>query len=172
MKLTITGRKVDLKDIFKNRVEKKLEKFRKFFEEEAQAFVTVSVNKDRQTVEITIKNKGIIYRSEETTRDMQFSLDNAVDNLMRQINKNKARLEKRLRIGAFEDIPAGPAETEYEIVKIKTFPVKPMNIEEAILQMNLIGHEFYTFLNEETESMSVVYRRRDGGYGVLEPVLG
>jgi putative sigma-54 modulation protein len=172
MKLTITGRKVDLKDIFKNRVEKKLEKFRKFFEEEAQAFVTVSVNKDRQTVEITIKNKGIIYRSEETTRDMQFSLDNAVDNLMRQINKNKARLEKRLREGAFEDIPAGPAETEYEIVKIKTFPVKPMNIEEAILQMNLIGHEFYTFLNEETESMSVVYRRHDGGYGVLEPVLG
>ena len=172
MKLTITGRKVDLKDIFKNRVEKKLEKFRKFFEEEAQAFVTVSVNKDRQTVEITIKNKGIIYRSEETTRDMQFSLDNAVDSLMRQINKNKARLEKRLREGAFEDIPAGPAETEYEIVKIKTFPVKPMNIEEAILQMNLIGHEFYTFLNEETESMSVVYRRRDGGYGVLEPVLG
>jgi len=172
MKLTITGRKVDLKDIFKNRVEKKLEKFRKFFEEEAQAFVTVSVNKDRQTVEITIKNKGIIYRSEETTRDMQFSLDNAVDSLMRQINKNKARLEKRLREGAFEDIPAEPAETEYEIVKIKTFPVKPMNIEEAILQMNLIGHEFYTFLNEETESMSVVYRRHDGGYGVLEPVLG
>lgn len=175
MKITITGRKVTLKDAFKEKVEKKLGKFEKFFEEDAQAHVTVSLEGDRQTVEITIKNKGMFYRSEETTKDMLFSLDNAADNMLHQITRNKSRLEKRLKAGAFEDMPENAGkepETEFEVVKYKTFTVKPMNVEEAILQMNLIGHEFFTFLNDQTNTVNVVYRRREGGYGVLEPVLG
>ena len=104
---------------------------------------------------------------------MQYSLDNAADAMMRQITRNKARLEKRLRAGAFENLPETEINSpDYEVVKVKTFSVKPMNVEEAILQMNLIGHEFYTFLNEQTNTVNVVYRRREGGYGVLDPVLG
>jgi putative sigma-54 modulation protein len=173
MNITVTGRKVTLKEAFKERIEKKLGKFQKFFEEDAQARVTVTVEGDRQTVEITIKNKGMFFRSEETTKDMQFSLDNAVDSLMRQITKNKSRLEKRLKAGAFEDQPeAAVAPPAFDVVKVKTFLIKPMDVEEAILQMNLLGHEFFTFLNDQTNIVNVVYRRREGGYGVLEPTLG
>ena len=173
MKITITGRKVTLKDAFKERVEKKLGKFQKFFEEDAQAFVTVTVEGERQTVEITIKNKGIIYRSEETTKDMLYSLENAGDSLMRQITRNKNRLEKRLKVGAFEGMTTAPTPTSnFDVVKVKTFSVKPMDVEEAILQMNLLGHEFFTFLNDQTNTMNVVYKRREGGYGLLEPTLG
>jgi len=173
VKITVTGRKVTLKDSFKERIEKKLSKFQKFFEEDAQAFVTVTVEGDRQTVEITIKNKGMFFRSEETTKDMQFSLDNAADSLLRQITKNKNRLEKHLRVGAYEGMSESvvpPA--DFEVVKVKTFSVKPMDIEEAILQMNLLGHEFFTFLNDQTNTVNIVYKRRDGGYGLLEPTLG
>jgi putative sigma-54 modulation protein len=173
MKITISGRKVTLKDAFKERVEKKLGKFEKFFEEDAQAYVTVTLEGDRQTVEITIKNKGMFYRAEETTKDMLFSLDNAADSMLHQITRNKSRLEKRLKAGAFEDMPeAAVKETKFEVVKFKKFIVKPMDVEEAILQMNLIGHEFFTFLNDQTNVVNVVYRRREGGYGVLEPTLG
>lgn len=172
MKTTITGRKITLKDAFKERVEKKLSKFNKFFEEDAQAYVTVTLEAERQTVEITIKNKGMIYRAEETTKDMQFSLDNAVDSIMRQITKNKVRLEKRLRAGAFEDIEPVTAAPEFDVVKVKSFAVKPMSVEEAILQMNLIGHEFFAFLNDQTDTVNVVYKRHVGGYGLLEPTLG
>ena len=173
MKTTISGRKVALKDAFKERIEKRLGKFDKFFEEDAQAHVTVTVEGERQTVEITIKNKGMFYRAEETTKDMQFSLDNAADSMMRQITRNKARLEKRLRAGAFEDMPETVSNSpEFDVVKVKTFAVKPMNVEEAILQMNLIGHEFFAFLNDQTNTVNVVYRRRVGGYGILEPTLG
>lgn len=173
MKTTITGRKVTLKDAFKEKVEKRLSKFDKFFEEDALAHVTVTVEGERQTVEITIKNKGMLYRAEETTKDMQFSLDNAADSMMRKITRNKGRLEKRLRAGAFEDMPETVSKApEFDVVKVKSFAVKPMNVEEAILEMNLIGHEFFAFLNDQTNTVNVVYRRRVGGYGILEPTLG
>ncbi|HEX3026735.1 MAG TPA: ribosome-associated translation inhibitor RaiA [Clostridia bacterium] len=173
MKITITGRKVTLKDRFKERVEKKLEKFERFFDEETEAFVTVTLEKERQTVEITIRYKGMIYRAEETTGDMLYSFDNAVDALMRQIRKNKARLEKRLKEGAFEEAPEdSDKKSKFNIVRVKKFAVKPMDFEEAVLQMNLLGHEFFAFLNEETYQVNVVYKRHDGSYGVLEPVAG
>ena len=171
MNISITGRKVTLRDTFKERVQKKMAKFEKLFEDEAQAFVTVTHEGDRFTVELTIRNKGMIYRAEDTSRNMQGSLETTTDALMRQINKNKMRLGKRLRAGAF-----APSETEempeYEIVKVKHFTVKPMNVEEAILQMNLQDHTFFAFLNEQSNSMNVVYKRKDGGYGVLEPEIG
>lgn len=170
MNINITGRKVILKDAFKQRVNLKLSKLEKFFEEDAQAFVTVSVEKERQIVEVTVKNKGMFFRAEETTKDMRLSFDNAVDSLVRQINKNKVRLSKRLKAGAFagENLEDGE---DLRKVRVKRFAIKPMSVDEAILQMDLLGHEFFTFVNEENESVNVVYKRRGGGYGVLEPVI-
>lgn len=170
MNITITGRKITVKNAFKERVEKKLNKLDRFFEADAQAHVTVSVEKERQTVEITVKNQGMIYRAEETTKDMLNSFDNAVDSLVRQINRNKAKLVKRLKEGAFEGETIEPEE-DYGDVRVKRFSVKPMNVEEAILEMNMLGHEFFTFLNEESDTLCVVYKRNGGGYGVLEPQL-
>lgn len=170
MKVTITGRKVSLKDVFKEKVEERLAKFNRFFEDDAQAFVTVTVEGGRQTVEITIKNKGMIYRAEETTRDMQYSFDDAADIIMRQITRNKSRLEKRLRKGAFANVEE-TSEADFNVVKVKTFNVKPMGVDEAILEMNLVGHEFFAFLNDQTNAVNVVYRRKEGGYGLLEPTV-
>jgi putative sigma-54 modulation protein len=170
MNITITGRKVTLKNTFKERVEKKLSKIEKFFEEDAQVHVTVSVEKERQTVEITVRNKGMIYRAEETSKDMLVSFDDAVDALIRQIDKNKTKLVKRLKAGAFDGEAMEPEEDIGE-VRLKCFPVKPMNVDEAILEMDMLGHEFFAFLNEESETICVVYKRRSGGYGVLEPLI-
>lgn len=171
MNITVIGRKITLKNAFKERVEKKLEKLDKFFEDDADAHVTVSVVKERQTVEITIRNKGMIYRAEQTSNDMLKSFDTAVDSLVRQINKNKDRLVKRLKVGAFDGEEAETAADGYGEIRVKQFTVKPMSVDEAILQMNMLDHEFFTFLNEETNSFCVVYKRRNEGYGVLEPVM-
>lgn len=176
MHVNITGRKTHLKDPFKDKVVKKVTKFDRFFEPDATAFVTVTVEGDRQTVEITIKSKGIVFRSEETSPDMSASLDVAVDHILRQIHKNKSRLEKRLRVGAFDnapelpDIPPIEAVPSFDVVKVKSFPVKPMDVQEAILQMNLSGHLFFAFQNAKTETVNIVYKRGKGGYGLLEPV--
>lgn len=173
MKITCTGRKVDLKDSFKDKVAKKLSKFDRFFDEGADARVTVTVERGRQTVEITVSNRGMIYRAEETTKDMLFSLDNAVDSLFRQIERNKTRLVKRMKPGAFETQALEEAEPEsFDVVRVKKFDIKPMDVKEAILQMNLLDHEFYTFLNVDSNRVCVVYRRHDGSYGVLEPNVG
>lgn len=171
MKLTITGRKVTLKDSFKQKVEKKLMKFDRYFDEDSEARIIVTVEKERQTVEITINNRGIIYRAEETTTDMLYSLDGAVDSLFRQIHKNKTRLAKRMKAGAFEKAPEAEPEAEYDVVRVKKFGVKPMDVEEAILQMNVSGHQFFAFFNNESNEINIVYKRSDGGYGVLEPAL-
>ena len=146
----------------------------------ATAAITFSVEKERNNkVEITIRSSGTIYRVSESTSDMHASIDAAVTTLERQIRKNKTRLEKRLRQGAFEralDVsevstfaPEEPEEGEYRIVRSKTFPLKPMTRDEAILQMNLVGHGFFAFRDEEAGgAFSVVYRRNDGDYGLIE----
>ena len=177
MKLTITGRKVNLKENFKERVEKKLSKFDRIFGEDAHAYVTVTLEKNRQTVEVTIKQNGMVYRAESTTNEMNESLDKVVDVLGRQIRKNKARLEKRLRSTHIDDIIAvdnskldeNEEELEYKVIRSKQFPVKPLDVEEAILQMNMVGHQFYMFRNFESGEINVVYRRKDNTYGLLEP---
>lgn len=172
MTITITGRKVTLKDSFKERVEKKLKKFDRFFDDEAQANVTVTLEKNRQTVEVTIKSSGMIFRAEETQPLMEDALDKVTDALVRQIRKNKTKLEKRLRENAFDAINMADEvieETDFKIVKAKKFPVKPLDVEEAILQMNMLGHEFFMFRNATTGEINVVYRREDGDYGILEP---
>lgn len=178
MKITITSRKVNLRDNFKERVEKKLSKFNRIFDEDTQANVTVTLEKNRQTVEITIRQNGIVYRAEQTAEEMNDALDAVIDALGRQIRKNKCRLEKKVRSSAIDDflaqedmVPQEEEESEYQIVRSKRFPVKPLDVEEAILQMNMVGHQFYMYRNAETGDINVVYRRKDGTYGLLEPEI-
>jgi putative sigma-54 modulation protein len=174
MTITYTARKVTLRDNFKERVEKKLAKFQKIFSDKAEAHVVVTVEKNRQTVEITIRDNKMIYRAESTMSEMNDALDRVVDILMRQIRKNKTRLEKRVKAGSIDaltaDMPAQEEpEEEYQVVRKKQVMLKPINVEEAILEMNMINHDFFMFINAETDEMNVVYRRANGNYGVLEP---
>ncbi len=171
MKIIITGRKIDISAGMRSYTEKKLAKLDKFFDEAAESQVTLSVEKDRQTAELTIYYGGYVYRAENTTEDMYASIDNAVDLIERQIRKNKTRLEKKLRGGAFDVTQGATAEAEekeFKIVKSKKHAIKPMSPEEAILQMNLLGHEFFVFHNDETDKIDVVYKRKDGNYGLIE----
>ena len=174
MKITYTERKVNLRDNFKQRVEKKLAKFDKIFSDDAQAFVVVTVDKNSQTVEITIRDKSMVYRAEKTMPEMNDAVDKCVDVLGRQLRKNKAKLEKRLRQGSIEELVAPvdepvAEEEDYTVVRTKEIPVKPITIDEAILQMNMVGHKFYMFTNAETSEVNVVYLRDDGKYGLLVP---
>ena len=174
MKITYTARKVNLRDNFKERVEKKLKKYEKIFSEDAQAFVVVTLDKkNSQTVEITIKDNQMVYRVEKTMPEMNDALDKCMDALGRQLRKNKSRLEKRLRSGSLDELVAPVeepvAEDEFEVVRTKTIPVKPISVEEAILQMNMVGHQFYMFTNADDGEINVVYVRNDGKYGLLQP---
>ena len=172
MNIKLTARNTSVRDSFKESLDKKLSKLDRFFDDSATATVTVIHESGRETVEVTIKSGGMFYRAEKTTSDRLDSLDTVVDALFRQIVKNKNKLEKRLRQTAFEpgyDDGFIGSQSTYEVVKSKRFQVKPMDVEEAILQMNLIGHEFYMFRNVEGGEISVVYKRKDGNYGLLEP---
>lgn len=172
MNITVVGRKCTPRDSFKERAAKKLQKIDRFFGDSASAKVTATVEKTSQTVEITVYNEGMIFRSQAKAENMNDALDECVDLLVRQIRKNKTKLEKRLRSGAFDEYPATDTveeETEFELVRTKTIPIKPQSVEEAILQMNMLGHKFYMFRNSATENVAVVYQRDDGGYGLIEP---
>ena len=173
MKVSITGRKFNLKENFRDHAEKRLEKIERFFGDDAEAKVTVTVEKDRQTVEVTIRNGGMLYRTECTAPKMEDALDRTVDDIIRKIRKNKTKVEKRLRSGSLDAmvVPLEELsdEEEFKIVKIKRFPIKPMDVEEAVLEMNMIGHQFYMFRDMQTGEIHVVYRRRDGNYGLIAP---
>ncbi len=172
MKITVVGRKVNLRNNFKDLVERKLQKFDRIFDQDAEAAVTVTVERNRQTVEITVQQRGLIYRAEDTAAEMNEALDHAVAALGRQIRKNKTRLEKAKKVapGAelSDDYYEEPDE-EFEIVRTKRFFVEVMTPEEAILQMNLLNHEFFLFRDDQSGDVHVVYRRKDGTYGLLEP---
>ena len=178
MKFVFTDKKVTLPDSVHKYAEKKVGKLDRFFKEDATAAITFSVEKERNNkVEITIRSSGTIFRVSESTSDMHASIDAAVTTLERQIRKNKTRLEKRLRQGAFERVvdeqssfaPEAEEEEEFQVVRTKRFPLKPMTVEEAILQMNLLEHTFFAFKNEDVNgAFSVVYRRNDGRYGLIQ----
>ena len=131
------------------------------------------MEKSAKIVEITVAHGGMIFRAEERAEDMEDALDGCVDSLVRQIRKNKTRVEKRLRSGAFDaytDMEPVSEELDFDVVRTKKIPLnKPQDVDEAILQMNLLGHQFYVFLNAVTNQINVVYRRKDGGYGLIEP---
>ena len=176
MKFTFACKKVALNDSIKDYAVKKLSKLDRYFREEADAFVTFSVEKDHRCgVEITIRGGNTLFRAqtEAPDGDMRGALDGAVGYIERQIHKNKTRLAKRLRSDAFPATEANDAfeiteEKEFEIVRTKRFAVKPMSTEEAIMQMNLLDHDFFVFRNMEDDTVSVVYQRKNGGYGLIE----
>lgn len=145
-------------------------KLSKFFDEDANAKVVVSTVRDKEIVEVTVTSKGLLFRSEETTENMVDSLEAVMDSLTRQILRNRKKLQDRVKKMPVELESSGPMEEEeFQLVRTKTFPVRFMSAEEAILQMNLLGHTFFLFRNEVTGEINVVYRRNDGSYGVLEP---
>lgn len=176
MKFTFTTKKVELSDAVKEYAEKKISKLDRYFKTEAEAYVTFSVEKNnRCVVEVTIRGGNTLFRAQEENREgnMRAAIDDAQEYINRQIRKNKTRLEKRLRQGAFDPSalaaePEVPEETEFKIVREKHFTVKPMSAEEAILQMNLLDHNFFIFRRESDNALCIVYARKNGGYGLIE----
>ena len=175
MKFTFTEKRMASSEDLRAYSMKKIGKLDKLFKNEADAYVTFSIERGRFLAEITIRDNGMFYRASELTNDMYASVDSGVAAIERQIRRNKTRLGKRLREGALEReaIPAyAPAEDEaeedFKIVRSKRFSIKPMSPEEAILQMNLLGHEFFVFKNMDSDdAFSVVYKRHQGGFGLI-----
>ncbi len=174
MNITIIGRKCTPRESFKDRAEEKLRKVEKFFGPDATAKITATVEKNDKICEITLTKKSMIFRAQERSDDLEDALDKCVDSLVRQIRKNKTRIERKLRDVSFDEILATDYEGEddtFEVVRTKTVVLKPETVEEAILQMELLGHMFYMFRNADTDDICVVYKRNDGGYGLIEPDL-
>ena len=171
MNITIIGRKCNPRDDFRQRAEKRLSKVEKLFGAEADAKVTATVEKNCHIVEITVLKGGMIFRAEERADNMLDALDECVDSLIRQVRKNKTRLDKRLHSAVLDDFMDDftEEETEFDVIREKTVFLKPESVEEAILQMNLLGHKFYMFLNADTDTINVVYKRNETGYGLIIP---
>ena len=177
MKFVFTDKKVNLPNKVHAYAEKKVGKLERYFKAETEAAIVFSVEKGRNNVELTVRSGGTIIRVAESTSDMFATIDAAVASVERQLRKNKARLEKRLRQDAFvrsvdEEVSSFAPETEeeeFKIVRTKKFPIKPMTVEEAVLQMNLVDHTFFAFKDVDHDgAFSVVYKRNDGGYGLIE----
>lgn len=171
MNITIVGRKCNPREDFRARAEKRLSKVEKLFGEEAAAKITATVEKSCHIVEITVTKGGMIYRAEEQADNMLDALDECVDSLIRQIRKNKTRLDKKLHAAALDDFfnDVVEEEADFDVIREKTVALKPQSVEEAILQMNLLGHQFYMFLNADTDEINVVYKRNANGYGLIAP---
>jgi len=175
MQVHVRGKNISVTDALKEYAEKKVRKLEKYFNNYGDAQVVLSVQKDSHKVEVTIPINGIILRGEETTGDMYASVDLVVDKLEKQVERYKGRLLKREREVAGQmfnnERTARKKEEDEEprIVRTKRFAVKPMPTEEAIMQMNLLNHSFFVFRNAETEEVNVLYRRKDGNYGLIEP---
>lgn len=178
MKFTFTDKKVNLPDRVHVYAEKKIGKLDRYFKTEPETSVVFSVEKDRNILEVTIRSGATIIRAAETTSDMFVSIDAAVASIERQLRKNKSRLGKRLRKEAFEAalpedefyLPEMEEEDDspYQLVRSKRFFFRPMTVDEAILQMNLLDHTFFAFRNGDDDgAFSVVYKRNDGGYGII-----
>ena len=176
MRITISGKNFNVTEALKDRVDKKLSKFERYFGPNTEAHATLSVERDRHIIEVTIPFNGVILRGEEATEDMYTSIDNVIEKLERQMRRQKTKLERRIKDHnsvRFENwIPHVEIEDddgEAKIVRTKRFAMKPMPIEEAVMQMELLGHNFFVFSNSDTEEVNVVYRRKDGNYGLIEP---
>ena len=175
MKFQYSEKKVKLPQNVHAYAEKKVMKLARYFEEDAEALVVFSVEKNRNNVELTVRGAGTWFRAHESTSDMFASIDAAIGTIEGQIRKNKTRLAKRLRQDAFvravdeTSFVQEEPEDELKIVRIKKFRMEPMTREEAILQMNLLEHNFFAFRDEDNDgSFAVVYRRNDGGYGLID----
>ncbi|UVI29880.1 ribosome hibernation-promoting factor, HPF/YfiA family [Paenibacillus spongiae] len=179
MKYNIRGQHIQVTDALRDFVEKKLTRLEKYFEAPitSELNVTMSVTKGKHAVEVTIPLPGMMLRAEEKSDDMYASIDLVVDKLERQIRKHKTRVNRKVRQESgirtlFKDDSAPvrvlDEEDDMELVRTKRFTMKPMDVEEAILQMNMVGHSFFVFANSTTREVNVVYRRSDGKYGLIE----
>lgn len=172
MRVTVIGKNIEVTQALKDVVEKKISKLDKYFEPHVEARATLAVHKNSQIFEVTIPFNGVILRCEESTTDMYKSIDLVENKLQRQIRKQRTKLQRRsnesLRFNDIEPIPIKEND-EGEIVKVKKFNIKPMSAEEAMLQMELVQHNFFVFKDSDTENVNVLYRRNDGNYGLLEP---
>ena len=178
MKFVFTDKKINLPNKVHAYAEKKVGKLDRYFKADAEAAIVFSVEKGRNNVELTIRSGGTIIRVAESTSDMFATIDAAVSSVERRLRKNKSRLEKRLRQDAFsrtvdvEELSSFVPESdeeEYRIVRTKKFPIKPMTVDEAVLQMELVGHTFFAFKDVDHDGrFGVVYKRNDGDYGLIE----
>lgn len=173
MKYIITGRNIEVTESLKSAIYEKIGKLEKFFSQDTEVQVTLSVEKNRQKIEVTIPVKGGIIRAEQTSSDMYVSIDLVEEKIEDQLKKYKNKIIDRYQGGkhftpeyieeTFED------ENEIKIVKTKRFDFKPMDPEEACMQMELLGHNFFVFTNSDTDAVNVVYKRKDDTYGIIEP---
>ncbi|MGM0689356.1 MAG: ribosome hibernation-promoting factor, HPF/YfiA family [Bacillota bacterium] len=178
MEINVRGKNIEATPALIDYAHKKLGKLDKHFDHATDVQVVLSVIRDEHIVEVTLNLNGLILRGEESTGDMYASIDMVVDKLDRQIKKYKTRMNKSLRHRGMRIISEKHAAIEAEermeedlpeIVRTKRFPLKPMTVEEAILQMDLLGHNFFVFANAESNTVNVVYRRKEGNYGLIEP---
>ncbi|MBS5939478.1 ribosome-associated translation inhibitor RaiA [Clostridium sp.] len=175
MRVSVIAKNTTATPALKDMVEKKLSKVDRYFNPEVEAKATLSVQKNKQKVEITIPFNGVVLRAEEATDDMYKSIDLVVAKLERRIRKQKTKLSRRnnesLRFKTFDEVAVEDEliEENGKVVKTKKFGIKPMSVEEAILQMELVGHNFFVFQDADENKIVVVYKRKDGDYGLLEP---
>lgn len=181
MQISYRGKNVEITPALRQHIERKIGKIERFFDQPLSAQVTCAVERGRHIVEVTIPVNSMILRGEERSGDMYASVDLIVDKLERQLQRYKSRFARKPRPerGSAAERTAAPADgaaggepagdREPEIVKTKRFPIKPMDPEDAVMQMNLVGHDFFVFLNAATDEVNVVYRRKDGNYGLIEP---
>lgn len=177
MKIVIKGRHIEVTDAIRNYIEKRLGKVERHFDHILEVIVTLSVEKNRQIVEVTLQASRALIRAEEETDDMYTSIDNVVDKLERQIQKYKEKFfqkshsntDKKELVNEGLSIEEGKSAEVAKIVKTKRFAIKPMSVEEAAMQMDLLGHSFFVFANDNTNKVNVLYKRKDGNFGLIEP---
>ena len=174
MKIIVTGKNITISEKIQDAIDKRFEKLGKFFADDIQANIVIHPERDKVKMEATIVTKGTIFRAEDVSQDIFDSIDIVADKLSSQMAKYKGKLQKRNKSGEsvrFEMIPEIPEEEQAEeakIVKSKKFQLQPMSVDEAVMQMELLQHNFFVYLDQETDSVSVVYKRNDGNYGVVE----
>lgn len=172
MKMQITAKQMQINQSFTDYAEERISsKLDKFFGDNAGAKLTLSTVKNRIILELTVTYDGMIFRAEQSAEDKNDALDACIDKIIRQIRKNKTKLAKQLRDDTFNSKiePVDDEQTDYTVIRRKKFELRPMSIDEAILQMNMLGHTFFMFKNAETGDVNVVYKRSDDNYAVLEP---
>lgn len=169
MNIIVRGKNIEVTPALREHAERRIGKLEKYLDGMGDAIVTFTVEKDYHRVEVTIPINGMILRGEEATVDMYMSIDMVVDKLEKQIEKYKGKINERRSRGS-NGKGTQPVDNEEgpRIVKTKRFAIKPMDVDEAVLQMNLLGHSFFVFFNSETEQANVVYKRKDGNYGLIE----
>lgn len=172
MAILVRGKNIEITPALREYVEKNAAKLDRYFDSDMNIQAKLSVENNAQKIEVTCFVESIVLRAVESDRDMYAAIDVVFDKIIRQIHKYKTRLAKKFKTERFMvdvDEPKVKEEKEFEVIRRKSFAVRPMDVEEAILQMNLIGHDFFVFFNSETETINVVYHRKNGKYGLIQP---